>query len=112
MDDTCATVHVRHEATNRNTRALITRGHARPRVHLDGRRITHLCARRSLCYSTCARSLQVGTPAHVCAVYGRPVRNFRVHDGRYNTSTASHGDKVVLCKRMAMSSPNDSGGKG
>ena len=85
MDDTCANVHVRHATTDRNTRALPTRGHARPRVHLTDCRITNLCARRSLCCSTRARSLHVGTPAHVCTVYGRPVRNLRARAGRYTT---------------------------
>ena len=32
-DDTCATVHVRHATTVRNTRALPTPGHTRPRVY-------------------------------------------------------------------------------
>ena len=84
-DDTCATVHVRHPTTDRNTRVLPTRGHARPRVLLAERRITNLCARRSLYYSTRARWLHVGTPAHVCTVYGRPVLNLRARAGRYTT---------------------------
>ena len=70
-------------------RALPTRGHARPRVHLADRRITNLCAHRSLCYSTRARVLHVGTPAHVCTVYGRPVRNLGARAGRYTTSTST-----------------------
>ena len=84
-DDTCATVHVRHVTTDRNKRALPTRGHARPRVHLADRRITNLCGRRSLYYSTRARPLHVGTPAHVCTVYGRPVNNLRARAVRYTT---------------------------
>ena len=40
---------------------------------------------RSLCYSTRARWLHVGTPAHVCPVYGRPVLNLRERAGRYTT---------------------------
>ena len=43
-DDTCAAVHVRHATTDRNTRALSTRGHAGPRVHRADRRIANLCA--------------------------------------------------------------------
>ena len=86
-DDTCATLHVRHATTDRNTRALPTRGHARPRVRLAERRITNLCAHRSLCCSTRARSLHVGTPAHVCTVYGRPVRNLRARAGRHTTDS-------------------------
>ena len=70
------------------TRQIPTRRHARPRVHLADRRITNLCARRLLCYSTCARSLHVGTPAHVCTVYGRPVNNLRERAGRYTTGCA------------------------
>ena len=84
-NDTCATVHVRHATTDRSTRVLSTRRHARPRVHLADRRITNLRARRSLHYSTCARPLHVGTPAHVCTVYGRPVNNLRARAGRYTT---------------------------
>ena len=34
---------------------------------------------------TGARSLHVGTPAHVCTVYGCPVNNLRAHAGRYTT---------------------------
>ena len=67
-DDTCATVHVRHTTADQSTRALPTRGHARPCVHCAGRQITNLCARRSLYYSTRARSLHVGTPP-TCAPY-------------------------------------------
>ena len=90
MYDTCATVHVRHATTDRSTPALPTRGHARPRVHLADRRVTNLCARRSLYYSTRACPLHVGTPAHVCTVYGRPVHNVHGRAGRYTTR-----DKVV-----------------
>ena len=86
-DDTCTTVHVRHATTDRNTRALPTRGHARPLVHSADRRITNLCAHRSLCYSTRARWLHVGTPAHMCTVYGRSVLNLRARAGRYTTYT-------------------------
>ena len=71
--------------TDWNTRALPTRGHARPRLHLADRRITNLCAHRSLCYSTRARWIHVGTPAHVCSVYGRLVLNLRARAGRYTT---------------------------
>ena len=84
-DDTCATVQVRHATTNRNTRALPTRGHARPPVHRADSRITNLCAHRSLCYSTRVRWLHVGTPAHLCTVYGRLVLNLRARAGRYTT---------------------------
>ena len=84
-DDTCATVHVRHATTDRNTRALPTRGHARPRAHRADRRITNLCAHRSLCYGTRARWLHVATPAHVCTVSGRSVLNLRAGAGRYTT---------------------------
>ena len=83
-DDTCATLHVRYATTDRGTRALPTRGHVRPRVHLANRRITNLCARRSLCYSTRAHWPHVGTPAHVCTLYGRPVLNLRVRASRYS----------------------------
>ena len=84
-DDTCATVHVRLATTDRNTRALPTRGHARPRVHRADRWIPNLCAHRSLCYSTRARWLHVGTPAPVYTVYGRSVSNLRARAGRYTT---------------------------
>ena len=82
-NDTCATVHVRHATTDRSTRALPTRGHAQPSVHLADRRITNICTRRSLYYSTRACPLHVGTPAHVRTVYGRPVTNLRARAGRY-----------------------------
>ena len=88
--------------------ALRTRGHARPRVHLADRRIANLCARRFLCYSTFVCSLHVGTPAHVCTVYGLPVNNHRARrslyytpvqfltDGlRFNPSTANIGSHVI-----------------
>ena len=84
-DDTCASDHVRHATTDRSTRALPTRGHARPRAPLADRRITNLCVRQSLCYSTCGRWLHVATPAHVCIVYGRSGSNLRALAGRYTT---------------------------
>ena len=84
-DDTYATVHVRHSTTDRVTRAIPTRGLARPRVQLADSRITNLCARRSLCYRTRAGSLHVFTPAHVCIIYFRPVRNLTARAGRYTT---------------------------
>ena len=86
-DDTCATVHVRHATTDPNTRALPTRGHARPHVHRADRRIANFCAHRSLCYSTRARWPHVGAPAHVCTVYGRSGLNLRARAGRYTTLT-------------------------
>ena len=89
-DDTCATVHVRHATTDRNTRALPTRGHARPRVHRADRRIANFCAHQSLSYSTRARWPHVGTPALVCTVYGRSGLNLRARAGRYTTV-------VILC---------------
>ena len=84
-DDTCGAVHERHATTDRNTRALPTRGHARPRVHRADRRIANLCAHRSLGYSTRARWPHVGTPAHVGTVYGRSGLNLRARAGRYTT---------------------------
>ena len=57
----------------------------RLRIHLSDRRITDLCARRSLNYSTRARPLYVGTPAYMCNVHGRPVKNLRARAGRGNT---------------------------
>ena len=98
-DDTCTTVHVRRATTDRNTRALPTRGHARPRVHLADRRITNLCAHRSLCYSTRARWLHVGTPAHVCTVHGRSVLNFCAPAGRYTTLSP------LYCRRALRAPP-------
>ena len=86
-DDTCATVHVHHATTDRNTRALSTRGYARPRVNRADRWIANLCAHRSLCYSTRARWPDVGTPTHVCTVYGRSGLNLRARADRYTTST-------------------------
>ena len=68
-DDTCATVHVRHATTDRSTRALPTRGHACPSVHLADCRITNLCGRRSLLYSTCARGLYTWAHPPTCAPY-------------------------------------------
>ena len=104
-DDTCATVHVRHATTDRKTRTLPTGGHARPCVHLAERWITNLCAHRSLCYSTRARWLHVGTPAHVCTVYGRLVLNLRARAGRYTTHRyRSPGSHVLLCVRKAHTS--------
>ena len=50
-DDTCATVHVRHATADRSSRALPTRGHARPRVHRAGRQINNCRARSKLYYS-------------------------------------------------------------
>ena len=87
--DMCATVHVRHAMTDRNTRALRTRGHARPRVHYADRRIANFCVHRSLCYSTRARWLYVGTPADMCTVYGRSVLNLRARAGHYTTECIS-----------------------
>ena len=88
-DDTCATVPVRHARTDRNTRALPTRGHARPGVHRADRRIANFCAHRSLCYSTRARWPHVGTPGHVCTVYGRSGLNLRARAGRYTSKTTA-----------------------
>ena len=98
-DDTCAAVHVRHATTDRNTRALPTRGHARPRVHRADRRIGNLCAHRSLGYSTRARWPHVCTPAHVCTVYGRSGLNLRARAGRYTTSI----DNVKVYKHSVFS---------
>ena len=84
----CATVHVRHATTDRNTRALPTRGHARPRVRRAGRRIANFWAHRSLCYRMRARWPHVGTPAHVCTVYGRSGLNLRARAGPYTTGLA------------------------
>ena len=101
-DDTCATLHVRHAMTDRNTRALLTRGHALPRVHCADRRITILRAHRSLRYSTRARWIHVGTPAHVCTVHSRSVLNLRARAGRYTTvlvciSSNSRRIQFVCC---------------
>ena len=99
-DYTCTTVHVhvRHATTDRGTRALPTRGHARSRVHLADRRITNLCARRSLCYSTPASWLHVGTPAHVYTVYGHPVLNLRACAGGY--TTVRSGRRILPVKTV------------
>ena len=64
-DETCATVHVRHTTTDRSKRALPTRGHALPRVHRPAGQITNSRPCRSSYYTTSARSLHVGTAAHV-----------------------------------------------
>ena len=69
--------------TDRNTRALPTRGHARPHVHRADRRMANFCAHWSLCYNTRARWPHVGTPAHVCTVYGRSGLNLRARRSLY-----------------------------
>ena len=124
-DDTCATVHVRHATTDRNTLALPTRGHTRPRVHCAGRPVNNLRAHRSLCYSTRARWPHVGTPAHLCTVYDCSGLNLHARAGRYTTSQlltgvtsrlrglylGAHQDRRTarLTKRLKQQSPKSVG---
>ena len=70
--------------TDRNTRVLPTRGHARQRVHRADRRITNLCAHRSLGYST--RPGHTWAHQRTCAPYTAVPVLTSARAGRYTTN--------------------------
>ena len=111
-DDTCATAQVRHATTDRNMRALPTRGHARPRVHRAVCPVNNQRARRYL-YYTLKRIRQYGflslkwqhtvclvrvlSPSYTFATLDDDLYGIRASDNQVKTTSSRKAGKEGHC---------------